>query len=856
MKRFKPNILFILLVYSSTTLSLYARQAKTDTLKNYSIVQHTDLDTTIFYQAQQKEIDVKTKITRLIGQAEVTYRNMRLTAGLITIDWDKNLLIAETLPDSLAAEDSVRKDSSSLGYPTVTEGGQTMTGEKMFFNFKTKKARIIRGRTQFQEGYYSGKRIKKVREGVYYVKDGMFTTCDLDTPHYHFAIKQMEMIYKDKVIAKPVIFYIHNIPVAVLPFAVFPNRKGRHSGILVPRYGQSYTEGRYLRGLGYYWAASQYWDTKLEMDFFEKTGFMFHSTTNYAVRYLLRGTVSGSLLRKSFSGEKQSRWDLTFNHSQTLSQTMNISAYGSFVSDGNYYNDFSGNRAQRLQREMRSNATLTKSWPGSKNSVTVNVSRSQYLDTGSWRETLPQVNFRHGQEALINLFRSKKSRKSSSFDRHWYENIYFSLNSRMLNTRASTRSSKDAPFQNLKYFGMNHRITVNSPFRLFRYFTFSQNLSYAELWQDRSKKYSLNRETNRIESEDKPGFAARRTFNLSVSANTKIYGIFPVNRWSIIGFRHVITPNVSLGFQPDFSDPVFGYYQEIEDTTGRVYKRDRFTGGQFGATPSTGRHSLSFNVNNLFQMKRLVDGKEKKTDLFTYNLSSNYNFELDSLRFAPLSSSLRASPSRIFNFTINMSHTFYKYDLTAKRQTGQSLASENLWHPLRLTNLTLSSSLRLTNKLFEFGKKAVSTKGSETDTTAGEFVEPVGGNFAAGNRFENSGRWTSEKIPWTANFSFSYNERRFNPEKVIKSIWLNLDGNLKLTKKWRIQYHARMDLKKKSLISQDFRIYRDLHCWEASFTWTPTGPYKRYYLRINIKSSMLKDIKLEKRGGRGSIFGY
>jgi hypothetical protein len=51
-------------------------------------------------------------------------------------------------------------------------------------------------------------------------------------------------------------------------------------------------------------------------------------------------------------------------------------------------------------------------------------------------------------------------------------------------------------------------------------------------------------------------------------------------------------------------------------------------------------------------------------------------------------------------------------------------------------------------------------------------------------------------------------------------------------------------------------IHRDLHCWEGSFNWTPVGAGKGFYLRIGIKSAQLKDVKVERQKGRGSILGF
>ncbi|HHM24392.1 MAG TPA: LPS-assembly protein LptD, partial [Bacteroidetes bacterium] len=221
-------------------------QTSADSLKNYPLATKSDLDTLVEYQANRIDTDVPGRRTVLLGNAQVVYRGMRLSAGKIVIDWDKNLLIAEGVPDTSAADSSGANNgetgSKLTALPVFEEGGEAMTGEKMFYNFKTRKGRVIKGRTTYQEGYYAGEQLKRVSEKVFYVKRGRFTTCDLPDPHYYFLSDRMKMIYQDKVIARPIVMYIHHIPVAALPYGMFPYRKGRHSGILVPRYGQSATE--------------------------------------------------------------------------------------------------------------------------------------------------------------------------------------------------------------------------------------------------------------------------------------------------------------------------------------------------------------------------------------------------------------------------------------------------------------------------------------------------------------------------------------------------------------------------------------------------------------------------------------
>ncbi len=853
-------ISYIILLQIGGSLSA---QTPPDTLRNYTYTEQPDIDTTIDYRAHNVNIEGASQITRLSGNAEVKYQGMQLNAGLITIDWKLNTLIAEPMLDTVATAGKNGGEPKWVGYPVFIENGQEMVGEKIVYNFITQKGRVTKGRTKFEEGYYIGSTVKINTKDEIFVKGGKFSTCSLPDPHFYFKSNKMKMIPQDRVIAKPIVLYIRGIPLMALPYGVFPNNKGRHSGILVPRYGQSSFEGRYLRGLGYYWAASQYWDTRIELDFFEKTGIMVHSTTNYALRYLLNGSISGSIVRKNFGTQKERRWDVSFRHSQTISPTMRISAGGSFVSDASYYQDFSANREQRLTRQIRSNATLTKSWPKSRNSLTVNLSRSQFLDTNNFTETFPQVNFRHGQEPLVNLFRSKKNSSSPSSEKRWFENIYFSYNNQMINRRSKTRSIKestivqtdtsftqnDTTFNIDKFAGVEHNLSFSAPLRLFKYFSFSQNLRYEEIWQDRKKEYFLDEETNTINSREENGFSVRRTFSTSISANTKLYGMFQTSKWGGVSIRHVMTPNISFQFQPDFSNPDYGYYQEVQDSSGNIVRKDRFSGSFFGSTPFFGQKSIALSLHNLFQMKTGSGENEKKFDLFSYSLSTSHNFKLDSLNWSGISSNLRVSPSRIFNLTLSMGHTLYKYEMNG--QVNKFLYKENPWKPVRLTNINISSSLRLDNKTFGSGKRETTTT---VDSVAGDLLDRT---QPTRNRFENAGEIRlAGKIPWQANFSFSYQVSKFNPNVSSKTIWLNMRGNMQLTKNWRINYNARYDLKKQIMVAQDISIYRDLHCWEASFSWTPTGPYKRFYFKINIKASLLSDIKLEKRSGRSTIYGY
>ena len=78
---------------------------------------------------------------------------------------------------------------------------------------------------------------------------------------------------------------------------------------------------------------------------------------------------------------------------------------------------------------------------------------------------------------------------------------------------------------------------------------------------------------------------------------------------------------------------------------------------------------------------------------------------------------------------------------------------------------------------------------------------------------------------------------------------MNSNLTLNISKGWGIQYNARFDLLERDLVSHDVNVYRDLHCWELSLNWTPGGLGQGVYVKLNVKSPTLQDLKIEKKGG-------
>lgn len=830
------------------------------------------MDTTLKYDARTIDVLVPERITHLIGDAVVKYKTITLKAEMITVNWNTNILTAEGKPDTVYQYQSNPGDSTLSvewkGLPILSDRGDVMNGFKMIYNFKTEKGRVIRGRTEYESGYYFGESMKKLSDDVINISHGYFTTCDKkDKPHFHFQSRRIKVIPKDKVIAKPVIMYLGNIPIAIIPFAVFPHKKGRHSGIVIPSYGQSRSEGRFIRGLGYYWAPNDYFDSRLLIDFYDRSGWLFRGDANYALRYLLKGHISGSFTRKNFvSGQSQRRWDLIISHNQTIDPTTNLRINGRFVSDNSFYRDYSSNMTERLNREIRSNATFSKNWPDKRLSLSANLSQTRDIQTGRIAQTLPQLRFRISQRRIFgvgsasNKKRSKQN-KDTTDKLKWYHSIYYNYSSNLYNRETKGGTTKRTL---TRYLDHNVNLSMNSPQKIFGWLSLSQSISYQERWYDRYKKNTFIPETNSVAIDTVRGFAARRIFSYRLSSSTNIYGMFTPNLWTIKAIRHVITPNISFSYRPDFSSPQWGYVDKFVDTTGNEIKYQRF----MDAVSSGSQKSLSFSIKNLFQMKTADGEKEKKFDLFTLSSGSAYNFKADKFKLSSLHSSFRSTVIKNLNLNISFTHDFYKYDREKNQRVNKLLILENKkwWKKklFRLTNFRLSASIRMQGKKRETQQK-VSEPAAKEETIINEEGELVSKEEyydqlyqAGGSRFEPETKFTGLDIPWRASLSFDFNLNKFNPENPTKSYYINISGmEIQLTKNWKINYSARYDLREKKLINHTFTFYRNLHCWEARFVWRPSGigaPY--FYFRINVKASQLRDLKWEKRGGRSSVLRY
>ncbi|MGA9365059.1 MAG: putative LPS assembly protein LptD [Bacteroidota bacterium] len=788
------------------------------------------------------------RMMMLYGKGDVKYKTIELKSERIDMNWDTSILNARGVPDS--SDTTGRK---LRGTPVLNDGGEQYSGSTISYNFKTQKGKITLGETEIEKGYYHGEDIKKVEPDVLFVEDGRYTTCDKSDPDYYFFSPKMKIIRNDKIIAAPIFLYIGGVPVFALPFGVFPDHGGRRSGIIAPAYGEDFRRGRYLTHLGYFWAMSDYTDLRTTADLYAKGGWVANSTFRYALRYEFTGSLTASFTNTHFGEEfdpdrtEQREYNFHISHNQQFNPTTRADVDFTFTS-GNYYQNTSTNLNDLLRQNVISNATLSKTWEGTNNSLSINLYRDQNLQTGELSERLPSISFTRSQSFPFRRLQRGGGLSSGAEEFRWYELIGYNYSGQALNVVSRQEDPLNPTI--LKHDdrqGVSHNISVNASPKIGE-FSVTPFLNYSELWYNKNilkTNYITSDGRDSVVTEDHKGFNAVRFYTLGVSANTRFYGIFPINALGVGSFRHTVTPSVSYNFRPDFSKPQYGYWGSYRASTGQEIPYSFYEREVFGGAPIGELQSISLSVGHLFEMKTVVrdtSDKEKKLQLLNLGTNISYNFAADSLKLSELGLSYRTNIGDLLSISGGSSFNFYKFDTAAHARVNRFLISEGEG----LAQLT-SFSINLSTSI----KGEKKTSATQTTSPVQQPLSPI--QQPGFPDYFDQGQ-PDLNIPWNLSLAFDYSLNRSNPLTTFRSSNIRGSLDVQLTENWKISASANYDLINKQIAAPVINVYRDLHCWEMNFNWIPRGVYSGFRFEIRVKAPQLQDLKVTKQGSVRSVY--
>ena len=806
-----------------------------------SPVEYTAKDSLVYALGQEK--------VYLYGDGEVKYKDILLKAAIIEFDMTKEIVIATGRADSTG---------KITGKPVFTQGSESFESDTLSYNFRTKKGIIKHIFTEQEGGYLHSNITKRQPNNEIHLKDGKYTTCDLEHPHFWIALTKAKSIPNDKIVSGPAYFVIADVPLPIgIPFGFFPTTKTNKSGVLTPQYGEESKRGFYLRNGGYYFALSDYIDLRLTGDIYTNGTWGARLGSTYRKRYKFNGNLSINYF-ENVTGEQGIDYseskDFAFiwSHSQDSKANPNrrFSANVNFTT-GTYDQNHTRNINNVMRSTKQSSITFSKVWPNSPFNLNASANATQNSMDRSMNIKLPSTSINMNR---IYPFRSKKRTGKS----RWYEDIQISYSSTLenrLNTYDTLLfSTQLADFDN----AYQHNIPVSLNLKALNYFTISPNLRYTGVIFTKTihpqyiedfqyPNTDILVDTFLIDTISNMKYAHAYVPSLNIDFSPKIFGRYTFREKSRVeAIRHVMTPRASFSYTPDMKGKVPNYYQTVVvDSTGKTRTYSLFDESIYRTPVPSGRQgSVSLSLMNNIEMK-LKPGSDtieevKKVKLLdNLNFSTRYDIFKDSMRWSPISmSSNTALFKRLVNLRFGGRFDPYSY-VVDKNGTRRSI-DVSLWKDkqqlLRMTSFDFSLGMNFKSKQ---GKSGSDEEVPESETTTPGITQPT----VTGE--ENYyGQYVDFDVPWSLAINYNFNYTRSKEEPgIIQSLRIN--GDFSLTPNWKIGFNTGYDFTNNKVSMTNLSLYRDLHCWEMQMSVVPFGTYRSYSFQINIKSSILRDLKYE-----------
>ena len=841
--------------------NLEIKRIETDSIVNDSLAKPKKLlEAIVTYKAKDyTSVNQNTKQINLYNEAEIQYKDMDIKAGVIVIDYGKDIVYAGRLKDSMG---------NYSQHPVFKQGNDVVEPDSIVFNMKTKKALIWNSKTEQQGGRIISNLTKKENDSVYFVKRAKFTTSkNEENPEYYFLLRKAKIVPGKKVVTGLTNLYIADVPTPIgLPFAFFPLSQTRTSGVLFPSFGEQNDRGYFLQNGGYYFAISDYFDLAALGDYYTNGSYGIRLESSYAVRYKFRGSLSFRYenLINSERGfpdySKSTIYNLRWNQSQDSKSSPN-SRFSASVNLGSstYFQESVNqiNSSNFLNNSLSSSVSYSKTFQGEPQvNMSLSATHSQNTNTKVINMTLPTFQ---GSIDRIYPFAPKTGSKKGAI-----HNINMQYSVRAENRIQTTDSLflTAAMFDDAKA-GFQHSIPLSTNFKVFKHFSMSTSANYKENWTFNTINKTYDTETQKVVTTPLKGFDAFRTYNFSTSVGTTVYGMFDFGEdKKIQAIRHVMRPSVSYNINPAF-DQYYETYEVISAdgvTTDQV-DYTRFEGSLGGTPGKVYSSSVGLSLNNNLEAK-VRDKDSTATEakkiflLNSLNFSTNYNVAGDSLNWSPVRVS---GGTQIFDnkMSINFGATLDPYALDNNNSKIDKFNIDNGGSLFRLSSANMTVSYSLSSDSFERNDSNNDAAERDESIRSGGRADDMFGksqDFAAqqiNNRDQSEDVSPTDlynyKLPWSLRLAYAVNYSNTRRQSEISSHSLMFSGDIELSPRWSIGASSGYDLRNKGFTYTQLRFERDLESWRMNFSWIPFSNRASWNFFIGIRSSILKDIKYEKR---------
>lgn len=825
--------------------------------------------------------DAKTGMAYLYGNANVKYQDMDLTSDEINMNNETNVVYAMGRSDSLG---------NVTGKPDFKQGTDEYQSDSIAFNFKTKKGFISNVYTEQQDGFLTSEESKRSDNGELFLKHGRYTTCDKENPDFYLALSRAKVRPGKEVFFGPAYMVVADVPIPfAIPYGFFPFTSSYSSGLIMPTYGDETERGFYLRDGGYYFAISDKMDLKLIGEIYTKGSWGVTASSNYRKRYKYSGSFLFSY-QNSLTGEKNmpdysktESFKIQWSHRQDAKANpfSTLSASVNFASTSYERNNLTSmyNPTSMTQSTRTSSVSYSTGFSSLGLSLSTTMNLAQNMRDSTIALTLPDLNI------SISRFYPFR-RKHAAGKERWYEKIAMSYTGQLSNS-ISTKEDKLMSSSLIKDWrnGMQHNIPISGTFTLFDYINISPSFNFTDRMYSNKVNRSWDEASQREVCDTIYGFNNVYNWSLSVSANTKLYGMYVPNRKifgdKIIAVRHVLTPSVSFSYAPDFSQPRYGYYDTYTKTDAQgnvsLVTYSPYQGALYGVPGKGKTGSISMDIGNNIEMKVRSDkdstGTKKISIIDELGASMSYNMAAETRPWSDLSTRIRLKLSKSYTFNLNAVFATYAYELD---ENGRPYIGDRTEYSYgrfgRFQGMSQNLSYTFNNDTFKkisdwlHGKRSgediddTQRENDEDDVNTNEDPVMKGGRKQRG---DSSGMAETDEdgymkfsLPWSLSVSYGITMRENTGGEFNKSTMrypykftqnMNFSGNITIAQGWNISFSSGYDFENHKISMTTASLARDLHCFGMSCS-VVLAPYTSYNFSFRCNAATLTDaLKYDKR---------
>jgi LPS-assembly protein len=234
---------------------------------------------------------------------------LSILQGNVTIEYQDIKVQADKITYNRATQ-----EITAEGHVVIDQGTQRLSAERAQYNLDSKAGTFFKAKGAFDPSiYFSGEKIEKLDENTFRLTHGVVTSCDITDPDWSFRVGSGLVTIDEYARLRNLAFFADRVPIFYLPFLVWPTKRDRARGFLIPRVGSNQQFGSYIEN-SYFIPLGEWMDATLRADFYSEGAIRGGTIFRYVPSSDTTGTFEGYMVRDP--ERNKAEWRYAYRHTQ------------------------------------------------------------------------------------------------------------------------------------------------------------------------------------------------------------------------------------------------------------------------------------------------------------------------------------------------------------------------------------------------------------------------------------------------------------------------------------------------------------------------------------------------------------